>query len=214
MVNEGIRFDKRSIPFLEAINRFRNINPSNFNEAIELHINLLTQNKNELNAIKGSLIFKNKLNKKKILASFTDECSINSSNVIFGIQNILKQIKEKKIKFDLLFTNSKNLPLLLEYGKLLGPKGLIPSKKNYTLTEDLDTSINEYLNGRIDIKPDKFGNIHVVLGTQKDTDKTLENNFNLLISKLKELTQGSKKNSWYKKIYLCTTMSESIKIKL
>lgn len=214
MIHEGKAFESNFIPLVEAINKIKKQKHSNFEEAIELHINFNTQNKNELSNIKSSLILSNRINKKLVLGSFSDTCKIKSPNVIFGIQNILKQIKEKKIKFNLLFSTSKNLPMLLEYGKLLGPKGLIPSKKNYTLTENIDDSILEYLNGRIDLKPDKFGNIHIVLGTINDTNIVLEQNFNLIISKLKELTINLNKNLWQKNIYLCTTMGESLKIKI
>lgn len=214
MSNEVIRLDNNSKVFVDAINSLRKISLLDINDTIELHINFLSKTKNELNSIKGSILFPNRINKKNVLGVFEDSYVSENKNIISGIKNILTQIKENKIKFNLLFTTPKNLPLLLEYGKILGPKGLIPSKKNNTLTDNISESVNEYLNGRIEIKPDKLGNIHIVLGTLQDSNKVLETNFNNLISKIKELCVGQKTNLWVKHIYVCSTMSKSIKIKI
>ena len=102
---------------------------------------------------------------------------------------------------------SKLIPL----GRILGPKNLLPSIKNGTLTNNLDVSLVEFRIGKIEYQIDKFGIIHLVFGNLSSNLKHIKENIKVILNSINNLNFKNNKN-FIKSIYICSTMSSSIKI--
>ena len=106
------------------------------------------------------------------------------------------------------------MPQLAKLGKILGPKGLMPSLKAGTVTTNLEKTIEEFQRGRIDFRADKAGSLHIKFGKLTFVKSELSSNFLTLIQTLEKIKPSGHKGKYIESIYLCTTMSPSIKLDL
>ena len=95
-------------------------------------------------------------------------------------------------------------------GKVLGPKGLMPSPKAGTVTNDLDTAIKEYAAGRLEFRNDAGGNIHSVVGKMSFDKQKLLDNINAMVTNIRRLKPQSAKGQYIKKVILKATMTPSV----
>lgn len=96
--------------------------------------------------------------------------------------------------------------------KLLGPKGLYPTKKNGSLTENILEEIKKFQQGETEVKTDKGGNIHAVIGSSDFSSEQVEENYKIMYNKITELKPVGWKGDFLKNITLSTTMGPGLKI--
>ncbi|CAG8729824.1 6917_t:CDS:2 [Ambispora leptoticha] len=123
-------------------------------------------------------------------------------------EDILKECQNIKEVELLTVAEVRQKPLQ----KLLGPKGLYPTKKNGSLTENILEEIKKFQQGEIEVKTDKGGNIHAVIGSCDFSSKQLEENYKIMYDKITELKPTGWKGDFLKNITLSTTMGPGLKI--
>lgn len=108
------------------------------------------------------------------------------------------------------------IPKLAKFGRLLGPKGLMPSLKAGTLTKnsELISTIKKFKKGKFEYKTDKTGNIHVGFGKSNFSDIQLYENLKFLYNSIKKNKPLGLKGNYFNSIFICTTMGPSIKLNL
>merc|ERR1712187_891281 len=118
--------------------------------------------------------------------------------------------------FDILISTPDMIPKLAKFGRLLGPKGLMPSLKTGTLTKhsELISTIKKFKKGKFEYKADKTGNIHVGFGKSNFSDIHLSDNLNFLYNSIKKNKPSGLKGNYFNSIFICTTMGPSIKLDL
>lgn len=147
-------------PLEEAVELVKKTSYAKFDATVELHIKTITK-KNQ-DPVRGMVSLPSGSPKKKIVA-IVDE-------------NLIQEIEKGKISFDILLTKPEMMPRLAKVAKILGPKGLMPSPKSGTVTEDPDTSKKELESGKVEYKTDALGNIHLAIGKVSwDDAKIIEN---------------------------------------
>ena len=101
-----------------------------------------------------------------------------------------------------------------QLGKILGPKGLMPNPKTGTVTADVAKAVNDFKKGKVEIKNDKLGNVHLSIGKASfDLEKLLEN-YEEVLGEINRAKPASSKGDYIKKIYASSTMGPSIAIDL
>lgn len=186
-----------------------------FLESIELHISLNINPRNAKQQVTSDVLLPNVIKKNKRIAVFTDEINndlIGLGACIVGNEEILTKIRSGNIDFDILITNQKNMPKLSSVGRILGIKGLMPSLKNGTVTNDFESTIDEFSNGKINYKTDKHGVIHLVFGKDSFSMIELKQNLLTVIESVKKNKPLGIKGKYFKSLYICTSMSPSIKL--
>lgn len=133
---------------------------------------------------------------------------------IVGAEDLINQISQKNINFDLLISTPNMIPKLVKFGRLLGPKGLMPSLKSGTISTELTKTILDFKKGKFEYKTDKTGNIHVSFGKSDSPDIHLLENLKALYKSIKQNKPLGIKGNFFKSIYICTTMGPSIKLNL
>lgn len=194
---------------LLLIKKFSNVN---FIESIEAHINLNTNKQ-----IKDNFILPYNLNKNFKIAIFDTEVDnnlyLNYNIYKKNMNELYEEIKNNKINFNILITKPIYMPKLIKLSSILLNKNLMPSLKSGTITNDLQKTLKEFQQGKIEYKTDKTGNIHIIFG---------KSDFNILFLKdnLIAFYNSIQKYKFFKKInfinsfYICTTMSPSIQLNL
>jgi large subunit ribosomal protein L1 len=106
------------------------------------------------------------------------------------------------------------MPKLAKLGRVLGPKGLMPSPKSGTVTSTLTETLNEFKKGKFEYKADKTGIVHVNFGKSDFTNIQLSENLTALYRSIEQNRPSGVKGKYFKSLFICTTMGSSIKLNL
>ena len=106
------------------------------------------------------------------------------------------------------------MPKLAKLGRVLGPKGLMPSPKSGTVTNTLQATLTEFKKGKFEYKADKTGIVHVSFGKSNFTDTQLIENLTALYKSIEQNRPSGVKGKYFKSLFICTTMGSSLKLDL
>jgi large subunit ribosomal protein L1 len=106
------------------------------------------------------------------------------------------------------------MPKLAKLGRVLGPKGLMPSPKSGTVTNTLTTTLIDFKKGKFEYKADKTGIVHVTIGKVNFTENQLLENLQALYNSIEKNRPSGVKGKYFKSLFLCTTMGPSLKLDL
>ena len=195
--------DKANAKFLESIDLSFKINlkkiktaDSSLRSAIEL------PHGNGRKIKIGVLCDENKLSDAK-----------KSGAEVIGSEDLLKKISSGKIEFDKLICTPSMMAKAGKFGKILGPKGLMPNPKLGTVSDDIIGTVNKIKNKLVEIKNDKDGNVGVSIGRKNFAENKLLENLKSLFQNLKKEKPNIFNSENIKNIYLSSTMGISFKLK-
>ena len=104
------------------------------------------------------------------------------------------------------------MPILGKYGKLLGPKGLMPNPKTGTVTTNVAKAVADSKAGRVEYRTDSYGNIHGLIGKASFSEEDLLANLNAFVGMIIKSKPATVKGTYVKSIAISSTMSPSIKL--
>lgn len=197
----------------EALLLLKTLPLRKFDETIECHFNLNLKKK--LNSkIELNLTLPYSITKKKTICVLSNELlSITDTNIkIVTIEQLTELINLNVFNFDILITTPNYMPQLVKFGRILGPRNLMPSLKTGTITTNILDTINSFNTGKEIYKFDKTGILHIGFGKLSFSLIMLIENFNTILINLKKLS--ILKDYKLKSCYICSTMSSSLKINI
>lgn len=201
----------------EAIELVKKISKTKFDASIEAHIRLGVDSKKGDQQVRGTVILPHSVSKQKKIAVFTEdekqkEAKIAGADII-GNEELIKKIKQtKKIDFKIAIATPSMMRFLAPIAKILGPKGLMPSPKNGTITTDLSKTIKEFKQGKVAFKNDDTGNIHQVIGKISLDNKKILENYEVFLKELNRVKPATAKGIYINSVCFCSTMGPSIKV--
>ena len=209
---------KDSFSFEEAINLVKQFGTTKFLESVEAHISLNIDPKYANQQLRTSLVLPNGTGKTLRIAVFTeadyvDEVLKMGANIA-GSDDLIEEINNGKLDFDLLVTTPNLMPKLAKLGRVLGPKGLMPSPKSGTVTQNLQETINEFKKGKLEYRADKTGIVHLSFGKVNFSENELKENLIALYNSIEKNKPTGVKGRYFKSFNICTTMSPGINIDL
>ena len=125
---------------------------------------------------------------------------------------IEKIINEKWTDFDVLVSIPEMMPKIAKLGQVLGPKGLMPSPKMGTVTNDMEKAIKDAKAGRIEIKNDKLGLVNFPCGKKSFEIAKIMDNLYFLVQSINKSKPASSKGNYFKKVSVSSTMGPGFKI--
>jgi large subunit ribosomal protein L1 len=202
----------------EAIQILKGTATAQFNESVELHANLNIDPKYADQQLRTTLTLPHGVGKQLKIAVLTNEENFdkakNAGAEIIGNDELIENITKGNINFDLLITTPNMMPKLAKLGRVLGPKGLMPSPKSGTVTSTLETTVREFKKGKFEYKADKTGIVHVSFGKSDFTENQLTDNLQALYNSIEKNRPSGVKGKYFKSLFVCTTMGPSIKLDL
>jgi large subunit ribosomal protein L1 len=202
----------------EAIQVLKLTATTKFVETVELHANLNIDPKYADQQLRTTVTLPNGVGKQVRIAVLTDEENFAEANSagadIVGNDDLIEQINQGNIEFDLLITTPNMMPKLAKLGRVLGPKGLMPSPKSGTVTTTLDSTLAEFKKGKFEYKADKTGIVHVSFGKSDFENNKLVENLQALYKSIEQNRPSGVKGKYFKSLFICTTMGSSIKLDL
>lgn len=198
----------------EAVKLAVDNSTTSFDGTLEVHVNTGTDPKHADQMIRANLVLPHGTGKTKRIAVFCDaskeaEAKKAGADVV-GEDDLIEKVEKGSIDFDIVIAQPAMMKKLAKIAKILGPKGLMPSPKAGSVTEDIGRAVEEIKKGKIEFRNDKFGIVHSVLGKVSFGDKKLIENAAEFIKTLKNAKPAVVKGTYIKKISISTTMGPGI----
>jgi large subunit ribosomal protein L1 len=208
-------------PYLDieqAIKILKETATAKFNETVECHVNLNIDPKYADQQLRTAMTLPNGNGKITKIAVLTNENNFEAAKKagvdIIGNDDLINLISQGNINFDLLIATPDIMPKLAKLGRILGPKGLMPSPKSGTVTTTLVDTILEFKEGKFEYKADKTGIVHVSFGKANFTIQQLIENLIAIYKSIEQNRPSGVKGKYFKSLYICTTMGPSIQLDL
>jgi len=202
----------------EAINSLQETATAKFNESVELHANLNIDPKYADQQLRTTVTLPHGVGKSMCIAVLTNEANFNEAKKggadIIGSQDLIDEISQGNINFDLLIATPDMMPKLAKLGRVLGPKGLMPSPKSGTVSTSLPETLSEFKKVKFEYKADKTGVVHVSFGKANFSKNQLIENLTSLYQSIEQNRPSGVKGKYFKSIFICTSMGPSIQLEL
>jgi len=202
----------------EAINLLQDTATAKFIESVELHANLNIDPKYADQQLRTTVTLPHGVGKSTRIAVLTNEANFNEAQDggadIVGSQELIDDISQGNIDFDLLVATPDMMPKLAKLGRVLGPKGLMPSPKSGTVSTSLTETLFEFKKGKFEYKADKTGVVHVSFGKANFSKDQLIENLTSLYQSIEQNRPSGVKGKYFKSVFICNSMGPSIQLDL
>lgn len=131
---------------------------------------------------------------------------------VVGSEELIPRIQEGFMDFDILIATPDIMGALGKLGKVLGPRGLMPSPKAGTVTFDVGRAVKEFKAGKVEFRADKQGIVHVPIGKASFSIDDLKRNFAALVDAVNKAKPAVAKGTYVKSVYLSSTMGPGFKV--
>ena len=218
--NENLKKTKNVVhsSLEEAINLLQETATAKFIESVELHANLNIDPKYADQQLRTTVTLPHGVGKSTRIAVLTNEANFNEAKEggadIVGSQELIDNISQGNIDFDLLVATPDMMPKLAKLGRVLGPKGLMPSPKSGTVSTNLTETLSEFKKGKFEYKADKAGVVHVSFGKANFSQNQLIDNLTSLYQSIEQNRPSGVKGKYFKSLFICTSMGPSIQLDL
>lgn len=202
----------------ESLELLKQTATAKFIESVEAHVCLNIDPKYADQQLRTSLILPKGTGKKSRLAVLISEDKIKEEYKnqveIVGSMDLIEKITQGEINFDILISSPEMMPKLAKLGRILGPKGLMPSPKSGTVTDNIELTIEEFKKGKIEYKADKMGIVHLIFGKTNFSIDDLKENLLSVYKSLEQNKPSGVKGKYFNNFYICNSMGPSIEINL
>jgi len=202
----------------EAVKIIKETATAKFNETVEVHVNLNIDPKYADQQLRTTMTLPNGTGKTTRIAVLTNDSNFEEAKSaeadLIGNDDLINEISQGNINFDLLIATPEMMPKLAKLGRVLGPKGLMPSPKSGTVTTSLKNTLSEFKKGKFEYKADKTGIVHVSFGKANFPETQLIENLIATYKSIEQNRPSGVKGKYFKSLYICSSMGPSIQLDL
>lgn len=202
----------------EAIELVKKVSYANFDATVEAHLRMGVDPRHADQQIRGTVVLPRGLGKEvRILVFATGDDARLAQEAgadYVGAEDLAQKIQEGWLDFDVAFSTPEMMRVVGRLGRILGPRGLMPSPKAGTLVpgEDLPRVIEEARKGRVEFRVDRTANIHAPIGRVSFPTEYLLENLAALIQAIKRARPASVKGQYIRRVTLAPTMGPGVRV--
>jgi large subunit ribosomal protein L1 len=211
--------EKKSLPVAEAVAVLKTFNTTKFDQTVEIVMRLGIDPKQADQLVRGSIVLPHGIGKSLRVVVFAkgdkiDEAKAAGADEVGGPE-LAERIKGGWTEFDVCIAAPDMMGVVGPLGKVLGPRGLMPSPKAGTVTPDVAKAIREYKAGKVEFRTkDDGGNVHAVVGKLSFDAPKLADNITAFINHVIGLKPAAVRGQYLKGIAISATMSPSVRIQI
>jgi large subunit ribosomal protein L1 len=215
--NKGI--DKNKVYSLDnAIEELVKSPKVKFDETVEMHFLLDIDPKASEQSVRGTVVLPHGLGKTVRVAVFCKgefiQKAKNAGADQVGAEELIDKVSKGFLDFDVIIATPDMMKDLSRLGKVLGPRGLMPTPKAGTVTNDVEKAIKEVKAGKVEFKADKQSGIHIGIGKKSFDKNKLVDNARQIIEAVNHAKPNSVKGNLIKRLSVTTTMGPGLKVAL
>ena len=198
---------------LENISKFPKLK---FDETVELHFHLNLNLKNSDQGVRGTVALPHGTGRKVRIAVFckgeVEQKAKDAGADFVGSQELIDRVAGGFLDFDVVVATPDMMRDLSKLGKVLGPRGLMPTPKAGTVTMDVERAIKEVKAGKIEFKSDKQAGIHVGIGKRSFSPQQLAENSQHVIQAINNLKPNAVKGNLIQSLSVSTTLGPGLRV--
>lgn len=209
----------KSYSISEAIELCKELKKAKFDTSIEAHFRLGIDTKKGDQQVRTAVSLPHGTGKSVRIAAFVSadkEKAVREAGAdLVGGEDLIDEIKRtEKTDFQIAVADMEMMKNLAKIAKILGTRGLMPSPKNETVTNNPVKAVEELKKGKISFKNDDTGNVHTIIGKASFDNQKLVENLNTLIDAVRKSKPASSKGVYIRSLSINSTMGPGIKISL
>ena len=199
-----------------AVEQLKQFDTTKFDQTVEIHMRLGVDAKQADQIIRGSVVLPHGIGRMQRIIVFAKgdlaDAAEKAGADEVGQEELAKKINDGWLEFDVCIASPDMMGLVGPLGRVLGPRGMMPSPRAGTVTPDVAKVIEEYKAGKVEFRNDEGGNVHAVVGKLSFEANQLTNNIQTFIDFVLALKPRVLKGTYVRSISVCATMSPAILI--
>lgn len=201
----------------EAVAALKKFKAPKFDQTVNICMHLGLDPAHAEQALRGSISLPKGIGKTKRVIAFCQSDvapkALAAGAVKAGGEELVAEIAGGWMEFDVAIASPDMMRVVSKLGKVLGPKGLMPSPKAGTVTPQVPEAVKEYSAGKVEYRSDKAGNVHAVIGKLSFPDGDLVANLEHFVQAIEKARPSTAKGQYIKKITVSGCMSPGVQIK-
>lgn len=212
--NDSRPEESLSIP--EAVAALKKFKGPKFDQTVECCMHLGIDPKQADQAVRGSVALPKGIGQSKRVVAFCQgdavDAALTAGAVRAGGEELVTEVEQGFMDFDVAVSSPDMMRVVSKLGRVLGPKGLMPSPKAGTVTPDVAKAVTEYSAGKLEYRNDKGGNVHAPVGKMSFADGDLVENIAAFIDTIEKAKPSGVKGVFIKSITVSGTMTPGVRI--
>jgi len=200
----------------EAISAIKKMAQPGFDASVDLHFNLNVDPKKSDQMVRGTVVLPHGTGKKVRVAVFCkgehEKVAKDAGADYVGGLDLVEKVSGGFLDFDCAIATPEIMKDLSKLGKVLGPRGLMPSPKTGTVTNDIAKAISDVKRGKVEFRVDKQSGVHLSVGKVSFEEDKLYDNASRVIEALNEAKPTSVKGKFIKSLFISSTMNPGFKL--
>ncbi|MEC7351751.1 MAG: 50S ribosomal protein L1 [Planctomycetota bacterium] len=213
--NAELRTDEK-VTVEEAIPALRRFKEPKFDQTVNAVAHLGIDPKQADQALRGSISMPHGIGKSATVIAFCPSEKVEEARaagaIEAGAEDLVEKVAGGWMDFDVAIATPDMMRVVSQLGKVLGPKGLMPSPKAGTVTPNVGEAVREYSAGKQEYRNDEGGNVHCVLGKMSFSDEQLTDNLRHFVETLDRIRPSSAKGQYIKRLVVSGAMTPSVNI--
>ncbi|MBL0926639.1 MAG: 50S ribosomal protein L1 [Phycisphaerales bacterium] len=206
------------LPMNEAVKALKKFKGTKFDQTVDVVLYLGLDTKLAEQNIRGSIALPKGIGKsKRVIAFCTADVvkpALEAGAIKAGGEDLVREVEGGFFDFDVAVASPDMMRVIAKLGRVLGPKGLMPSPKAGTVTQDIATAVREYAAGKVEYRNDKGGNVQAPIGKMSFSEGDLLANLEHFVHAIQAVRPNTVKGTYIKKIAISGSMTPSVLVEV